>query len=314
MRLADLIDTYVAFRRSMGMRCRTDAQLLKSFCRATGDIDIAEVRPETVSAFIAGTGPVTATWKQRHSILSSFYRFAVSRGFTASAPLPSVKPKFPPPPKPHIYSSEELRRLLAATDALQSPSSPLQPLTFRTLLLMLYGTGMRIGEALSLRLQDVDSVERLVTIHDTKFFKTRVVPTGERLSHALVTYAAKRRQLPLPAKEASAFFATRTGNALSYIHVNRVFQRLRRLADIRSESDERHQPRLHDLRHAAAVHRLVAWYRAGANVQRLLPQLSTYLGHIEISSTQRYLTMTPELLREASQRFEQYAHPEVRHD
>ena len=65
MRLADLIDTYVTFKRSMGMRCRTDAQLLKSFCRATGDIDIAEVRPETVCAFIAGKGPVTATWKQK---------------------------------------------------------------------------------------------------------------------------------------------------------------------------------------------------------------------------------------------------------
>ena len=313
MKLTHLIDTYVTFKRSIGMRCRTDAQLLKSFCRATGDVDIAEVSLEIVSAFIAGRGPVTATWKQKHSILSSFYRFAVSRGFTASSPLPTIKPKFPPPPKPHIYSPEELRRLLAATEAVHAPCSPLQPLTFRTLLLMLYGTGMRIGEALSLTLQDVDLVERLVTIHDTKFFKARVVPIGPRLTLALLAYKARRSQLPLPAKEASAFFATRTGNALSYIHVNRVFQRLRRLADIRCESDAGSQPRLHDLRHTAAMHRLIAWYRAGANVQRLLPQLSTYLGHIEISSTQRYLTMTPELLREASQRFEQYAHSEIRH-
>jgi integrase/recombinase XerD len=69
----------------------------------------------------------------------------------------------------------------------------------------------------------------------------------------------------------------------------------------------RHQPRLHDLRHAAAVHRLVFWYRQGADVQRLLPQLSTYLGHVHIAATQRYLTLTAELLQEASQRFEQYA-------
>ena len=275
-------------------------------------MDIAEVRPETVSAFIAGKGPVTVFWKQKHSILGSFYRFAVSRGFTAASPLPKIRPKFPPPPKPYIYSPEELRRLLAATEALHAPHSPLQPLTFRTLLLILYGTGMRIGEALSLVLQDVDLADRLVTIHDSKFFKTRFVPTGPKLTQALLAYAARRRQLPLPAGEASAFFATRTGNALSYIHVNRLFQRLRRGADIRCEGDARHQPRLHDLRHAAAVHRLVAWYQAGADVQRLLPRLATYLGHVEISSTQRYLTMTPELLHAAGRCFEQYAQPEIR--
>jgi integrase/recombinase XerD len=69
----------------------------------------------------------------------------------------------------------------------------------------------------------------------------------------------------------------------------------------------RYQPRLHDLRHAAAVHRLISWYRQGADVQRLLPQLATYLGHVHIAATQRYLTMTPELLHEASRRFERYA-------
>src|SRR5438309_1411337 len=72
-------------------------------------------------------------------------------------------------------------------------------------------------------------------------------------------------------------------------------------------------PRLHDLRHAAAVHRLTAWYREGKDVQRLLPLLSTYLGHVDIASTQLYLTMTPELLYEASQRFAQYVFGEVSH-
>ena len=82
-------------------------------------------------------------------------------------------------------------------------------------------------------------------------------------------------------------------------------------AGIRRDDGARYQPRLHDLRHTAAVHRLIAWYRAGADVQRLLPHLATYLGHVDLASTQRYLTMTPELLQEASRRFEQYARPEV---
>ena len=94
----------------------------------------------------------------------------------------------------------------------------------------------------------------------------------------------------------------------------RAFVRLRAIAGIAREDGARYQPRLHDLRHAMAVHRLVAWYREGADVQRLLPQLATYLGHVDVAATQRYLTMTPELLREASRRFERYAQPEVGHE
>ena len=92
-----------------------------------------------------------------------------------------------------------------------------------------------------------------------------------------------------------------------------AFRRLRIQAGVQRNDGARYQPRLHDLRHAGAVHRLVAWYRSGADLQRLLPQLATYLGHIDLSSTQRYLTLTPELLREASMRFERYF-KETHHD
>jgi site-specific recombinase XerD len=129
----------------------------------------------------------------------------------------------------------------------------------------------------------------------------------------LTNYLSRRRQLPLPAGENSAFLATRTGIRLDYKRVNKLFCRLRKVAEIRREATARYQPRIHDIRHAAAVHRVIAWYRAGADVQRLLPQLATYLGHVDIRSTQCYLSMTTELLQEASLRFERYAQPEVRH-
>jgi integrase len=86
-----------------------------------------------------------------------------------------------------------------------------------------------------------------------------------------------------------------------------AFRRVRDSAGVLRHDGARYQPRLHDLRHTAAVHRLIAWYRSGADVQRLLPQLATYLGHVHIAGTQRYLTLTPELLREAGLRFERYA-------
>ncbi|MGH2406100.1 MAG: tyrosine-type recombinase/integrase [bacterium] len=314
MSLVECIDAYVALKRSLGMRFRSEAELLRAFSRTIGPLDLAAVTPDAVRAFIAGSGPVTAFWRQKWVILRGFYRFALSRGFATASPVPVTLPQLPPPLTPYIYSSEELTRLLAATDTLQEPRSPLRTLTFRTLLLLLYGTGMRIGEALSLTLPDIDVGQRLVTIRDAKFFKSRLVPTGPQLTHALAVYVTQRRHLPLPAGEASTVFATRTGQALCYDVVNLLFRRVRRRAGIRREAGARYQPRLHDLRHTAAVHRLIAWYRAGADVQRLLPHLATYLGHVDIASTQRYLTMTPELLREASHRFEQYAQPEASHE
>jgi integrase/recombinase XerD len=174
-------------------------------------------------------------------------------------------------------------------------------------------TGMRIGEALSLTLQDVDLQNRVLTVRDTKFFKTRLVPIGPRLTTVLSDYLSHRCRLPLRAGDGSAFLATRTGIRMDYKRVNKLFCRLRRCAGIQRESSARYQPRIHDIRHSAAVHRVIAWYRAGADVQRLLPQLATYLGHVDIAGTQRYLTMTAELLDEASLRFECYAQPGVRH-
>ncbi len=315
MKLSAIVASYIDFKRSLGMSFRTDNRVLKAFSRAMGDVEIDNVKPDAVRMFIDGRGPVTAFWHQKHKILRSFYRYVVNRGHTTTSPLPRTIPKCPPPLMPYIYSLEELRRLLAATDTLHSPQSPLQALTFRTLLLLLYGTGMRIGEALSLTMSDVDLPESLVTVRDAKFHKSRLVPTGPKLTEKLSAYATERRSLPLPNGGTSAFFATRTGNAVSYHRVNTLFRRLRALAEVWREPDARYQPRLHDLRHAAAVHRLIAWYRAGADVQRWLLPLSTYLGHVEIASTQRYLTMTPELLRQAGLRFERYAQEsDVRHE
>ena len=308
MKLAEIVSTYLTFQRARGMRYRTQAVTLHAFCRAMGDIDINAVEADAVRAFVAGQGPITTFWHHKYRVLEGFYRFAIARGFTHASLLPTTVPQCPPSLTPYIYSVEELRRLLTATDGLQTTRSPLQAGTFHTLLLLLYGTGMRIGEALALTLADVNLQDRLLTLRDTKFHKTRWVPIGPQLTAALAAYATQRRRLALPAGDNSAFLATRTGHHVSYVRVGQLFRRLRQRAGMDREPGARYQPRLHDLRHTAAVHRLIAWYRDGADVQRLLPHLSTYLGHVGMTSTQRYLTMTPELLAEASRRFEHYAH------
>jgi site-specific recombinase XerD len=305
MKLSTLTSQYVAYKQAMGMRFHTEARTLQSFCRAMADIAVADIAADRVHAYIAGAGPVTRFWHRKYEVLRGFYRFAIARGYATSAPLPKIIPK-PPQFVPYIFSHEELQRLLDASACCESPRSKLQPYTCRMLLLLLYGAALRISEALSLTLADVDLPAGLLTIRKSKFYKTRLVPMSPGLSSALSSYVSQRAK-EHSTKPDSALFLTRKGTPLARYTAENIFRRLRVRAGVLRHDGGRYQPRLHDLRHAAAVHRLVAWYRQGADVQRLLPQLATYLGHVHIASTQRYLTLTAELLHEASQRFERYA-------
>lgn len=307
MKLIDVIDAYLARQRSLGMRFDSAGRLLHHFGREVGDSQIQDVTPEAVVAFLNGGGALTATWALKFRVLGGLYRFAISRGYADFSPMPAALPNIPSPQTPYVYSVDELRQLLNATAALRAGYSQHVPVMYRTMILLLYGTGMRIGEALRLTLQDVDLDEQIITIHCTKFFKTRVVPIGRKLSGELAAHIDYRGVLPMPKGKASPLFASRGVRGWTYPTVITMFQQVRRAAGIECPIGEPRPPRLHDLRHTAAVHRVVAWYRSGQDVQCLLPQLATYLGHIDIRSTQRYLQMTPELLEAASQRFAQYA-------
>jgi len=307
MKLKEAVSEYVKLKQCLGMCFGSNANVLKWFCRRFEDYDLEDVDSERVQTLLTGRGGFRHWW---YHTLKGFYRFAMSRGYVDTSPLPTRIPKERRLFVPYIYSMEEIKRLLAATPTLDRPQNQnrLQGLAFRTLLLLLYGTGLRISEALNLTLSDVDLETGVITVRDSKFYKSRLVPIGPKLIQALLNYKhARCNQLPLPYGRQSAFFATLTGNRIFHGHVRNVFWRLRRLTGIRRDGGPRWQPRIHDLRHTFAVHRLVAWYREGANVQRILPLLSTYLGHVNIAATQRYLTMTPELLREANRRFEHFA-------
>ncbi len=313
MKLAQVVHDYISLKQSLGSRFHTEATILKAFCNALGEGTIVDVKPHQVNSYLYGNGPVTLFWHRKYEALSGFYRFALGRGYVLHSPLPVIVPKRPQPFQPYIYSQQELRDLLKATGEYETSRTMLEEATLRTLLLLLYGAGLRIGEALALTHDDINLDAALLTICNSKFYKTRLVPTGLQLTAVLRTYANDRYQHAHSNALGASFFITRTGTAVTRGQAERAFVRLRDIAGIVREDGARYQPRLHDLRHSMAVHRLVAWYREGADVQRLLPQLATYLGHINLASTQRYLTMTPDLLHEASQRFKCYAQLEVHH-
>ena len=315
MKLSDVVEDYIEYKRSLGMRFDSGAAVMRSFSRAMGEIPADAVEPVVVLTFLTGAAStITTRWGLKYRILNSFYNYALNRALVQVSPLPLKTPTMPPTLIPYIYSADELDRLVVTAGNVKAPRSALQPETMQCLLLLLYGSGMRVGEALALKKRDVNVQERLIEIRDTKFFKSRLVPIGPRLATALDGYLSGCRMRILADDQESAFLLGKNGDHVKYNAVNTRFCQIRLLAEVIRDSSARYQPRIHDIRHTAAVHRLTAWYREGADVQRLLPQLATYLGHVDIQSTQYYLTMTPELLRQASLRYERYAQPEGYHE
>lgn len=315
MKINDLVTQYVAFRRTLGERCKTNEFLLRRFCCAVGPrTSITRIRLKEVKKFLDGTGPITRSWHGKYFALKGFFRFAVSRGDLRKAPLPTEIPKKPPLLVPYIYSREEIRRLLEAIPAAtRGEYCRMEPATMRAILLLMYGAGLRRGEVLDLSVTDADLANSLLTIRNTKFFKSRLVPISRDLTKVLREYADWRKQAHPPAGADGRFFVGRHGEAVHRCTLENAFKRLREHAGVRRSDGGRYQPRMHDLRHAFAVNRLTEWYRRGEDVQRLVYHLSVYLGHAHLSDTQVYLTMTPEVLHQTGSLFERYAREEGNH-
>lgn len=193
-----------------------------------------------------------------------------------------------------ILTHDEVRRLLDAADQIKPMASThLRHLVLPELLRVLYGCGLRLEEALSLRIRDVDLIQGVLHINDTKFRKDRLVPPARPLIARLQKYAATLGPLPADAY----FFPSPRGGALHSSGVYRNYRELLHRCHI-GHGGRGQGPRLHDLRHTFAVHTLLRWYREGADLQARLPVLATYLGHASIDGTQDYLQMTAELYPE----------------
>ncbi|MFH0809102.1 MAG: tyrosine-type recombinase/integrase, partial [Pseudomonadota bacterium] len=197
---------------------------------------------------------------------------------------------------PYIYTLKELQQILeeARKNQRRYPHC-LKGWTMETLVFLLYACGLRLGEALNLRIQDVDFEEGTLALWKTKFHKERLVPFSPAVKRRLRSYLARRNKFYPPAGPEAPFFC-HAGGKYNMTLIQTCFRRLLVRCGL-AKPKGRGAPRLHDLRHAMAVHRLYKWYQEGHDILNKLPLLSTYLGHVSIEKTQVYLTITQALLR-----------------
>ena len=300
--MADELVAFLAFKRARNRRYWHAEFTLRSFDRhllAKTQTTPGLSLEKTILSWLANFGQRKAiTVAQEFSVIREFCLFRRRRDADAFVPgrvwaPQSVASTF----LPHIFSEDEVRKLLELTATL--PGDPLRATVIRTLLLILYTTGLRFGEAVRLRLQDVDMRGTTFYIADSKG-RSRFVPFGDDLARVLEDYLAIRRMLASEASE-SQFLVRADGIRLTTRAASDDVRLLLRRAEIKPLKG-RSGPRPYDFRHTYAVRRLEAWYRDGVDIHSHLPWLSTYMGHYDLTGTEHYLLATPALLALAGDR------------
>ena len=205
--------------------------------------------------------------------------------------------------RPYIFSDQEFLRMLETALDLPSPLSPLRPRTVHMMLVLAYCAGLRLGEIVRLNVSDFDVDNGTIEIRLSKFFKSRRLPLSGSVVAAVRSYLDVRNQAGAPTSpDAALFWHMQAAGRYSIVRAGSMLTGVLRRAKLKP-APGRAGPRIHDLRHAFVVNRMLTWYREGINPQAHLPYLATYLGHRDINSTLVYLTITDELLQQASERF-----------
>lgn len=300
--LKSAVNEYLALRRSLGYRLhRTETQLnaFVSFMERQGE---RHITTKLVMRWVRESAPgATVNAVERLGAVRRFAKFWSAADPRTEVPPAGLIRRPRVAVHPYIYTATEINRLMQAARKLPSPEG-FRAHTYYCLLGLLAVTGLRISEAMKLRIDDVNLDEGLLTIKGTKFGKSRLVPLHPTTIKALADYAKRRASL-LGKTRLPTFFVNERRSPLSDTNIHDTFVKLRRNAGLAGAKD-RVGPRLHDFRHRFAVQTLLNWYRAGEDVERLLPVLSTFLGHSRVQNTYWYLSSAPELLGVASKRLE----------
>ena len=300
--MRDALRDYLAMRRALGFKLVSDGTALLSFVAF-----LEEAQADYISTAIAlawakiPTSVQPAQWSKRLGFVRGFARYCSAFDPRNEIPPVGLLPFEYQRQAPYNFSDKDIEALLLAALALRAKDG-LANHTYHCLLSLLSVTGMRISEALNLTLDDVDLVDGILTINSSKFGKSRMVPLHFSTVTALVDYRERRGRF-LAGRQVAHWFVNRGGAKLLCDTVDAMFRRLADKLGLVGEKGKR-RPRIHDLRHRFAMKTLMRWYDDGQDIERLLPVLSAYLGHVEVRNTYWYLSSFPELLAAAKDRLE----------
>lgn len=303
------IREYLAMRRGLGFKLEAPGKALFDFAAFMERRRASYItQPLALAWAQLPTNGQPAYWAIRLSHIRQFARHRSATDPRTQIPARGLLPFRSQRARPYLYSNTEIEQLLRAT--LNMPLSPkhrrlgdLMPRVFYCLFGLLSISGLRLGEARNLELQDVDLKAGVLTIRGAKFGKDRLVTLHTSTCRVLADYIARRERHWAGRPVSSYLFVSRRGNRLDAAQIHRAFYAASRQIGLRGALDS-HGPRLHDLRHRFATTTLVNWYRSNEDPERRLPLLSAFLGHVHVADTQWYLSASPALMREAMRRLE----------
>jgi site-specific recombinase XerD len=313
--LASGIEMFLAHKRALGCRFQTEEsplRLLDRFLVEHAVRTIAAITPDVIDAFLVSR-PRTAphSYNQLLGTVARLFDWLVARNLVPRSPVQAKRKRTTASRLPYLFDPPTARRLLEVADTLpDTRNTPRRGLTYRTVFALLYGLGLRVGEVSRLRRGDVDLQRQLLIVRHTKFAKSRLVPFGPRIGHVVTEYLDRRMPTQRPDLSVASvpLFSFRKGQPVAPSTISTIFHELVSHLALRVPDGTR-PPCVHCLRHSFAVGTLLRWYRDGLDPGSRLLQLSTFLGHVNPESTAVYLTVTMDLLTEASHRFERWAAP-----
>jgi integrase len=300
--LQSKVQDYLIVRRTLGYRLEREGMWLPDFVSFLEQRGSEFITTELALAWATQSTFASAQSQgQRLTMVRNFAKHLRGYDPRTEIPSPDLIPVFRQRLTPYIYSMQEIRALLQACFRL---NGPLKPHTYHAYFGLLAVTGMRLSEATDLDCCDVEMSKRILTIRNSKFGKSREVPVHLTTMDVLREYAKKRNE-SFPRAKSPSFFLSQSGTRLLSQNIWKTFDCLRAWAHL--GQPDLPSPRIHDLRHTFAVRTLTRWQSEEAGVSHRIAILSTYLGHVNPSSTYWYLTGTPELLGLAAKRLETFS-------
>jgi len=299
--LSEHVENYLATRRALGYRLEDDGRLLPDFVSYLHRQGTERVTVDAALAWATQTDTSTQRTANRLAAVRHFASYL--QVFEPDTQIPPIDllPKVATRTAPYLYSPGEIAALMGAAAGL---NPPLWAASFTTLIGLMASTGLRTGESWRLDRDDVNIDEGALTVRFSKFNKSRQVPLHATTCSALASYARRRDDL-FPNPTSPSFLIDRNGHRLSGSAMSNTFRRLLARTGITAPATRR-GPRLHDLRHTFAVTTLLGWHTDGVDVQQRLPVLSTYLGHLNPTTTYWYLEAAPELMAIVAGRVERF--------